>query len=182
VSGPGAAETSGLTNAAPGAVLGAPISAEGPERRAALERDLARILERERRLADAIARGGDLDPLLAALKAEQAARAAVQGELEATRRRAGVASLDSARVVPAVQARAADVRALLGRQPAQARGMLQHLLVGKLTLTPVLGAGRADYRFAGQGSYGPLLVGQVVDTSGGSPNGKRQRVSAGPPL
>jgi site-specific DNA recombinase len=113
-------------------------------RRADLERALARLADRERRLADAVAEGGDLDALLARLKAEQARRRALEADLGTLGNQAAARSLDAGRLRRALAARAADVRALLSRQRAQARRMLQTLLVGKLTLTRCArGLGRA---------------------------------------
>jgi site-specific DNA recombinase len=138
------------------APLRAGATTEGA-RRADLERALAGVAERERRLADAIAEGGALDALVDRLEAEQAQKRALEADLDALGRQTAARSLDAGRLRRALAARAADVRGLLGRQRAQARRMLQTLLVGKLT--PMGEGGRPGYLFAGRGSYGVLAAG-----------------------
>jgi hypothetical protein len=67
-------------------------------RRAAIERELSLLEVRERRLTEAIARGQALDPILAALEAEEARRQALRLELDGLAERARASAIDRARL------------------------------------------------------------------------------------
>ena len=55
-----------------------------------------------------------------------------------------------------------DVRALLGRQPVQARQAIRNILVGKLTFVPMVLDGVAvGYRFTGEATFTRLLAGEA---------------------
>jgi hypothetical protein len=128
----------------------------GLERRVAVERELSLIVARQDRLAHAIAEGEAMAPLLARMKAEETRKAALLEELATLDGSAGLGDLALARTQRLLRAKAADVRGVLERRPDEAKAVLV-AFVQTLTLAPV-GTGRArGYRFAGTGSYGPLL-------------------------
>jgi hypothetical protein len=138
----------------------------GLDRRVAVERELSLIVARQDRLAHAIAEGEAMAPLLARMKAEETRKAALLEELATLDGAAGLGDLALARTQRVLRAKAADVRGALGRRPDEAKAVLG-AFVQTLTLAPV-GTGRArGYRFAGTGSYGPLL-GETTSPSGGS--------------
>jgi site-specific DNA recombinase len=145
-------------------------------RRAAIERELSHLEAREQHLVEAIKQGEAMEPLVAALKAEEERKKALVAELDGLADRAKVPSLDSARLKRNLMARVADLQSLLTRHTPQARQMLRKLLMGRLTLTPYEEAGSSWYRFEGQGTYGWLLAGESLTTSNGVPSGIRTRV------
>jgi hypothetical protein len=61
-----------------------------------------------------------------------------------------------------VRGRLAEWRAMLERQPIQARQILRKLLEGRFTLTPRKDATGRFYDYAGRASYGRLLTEIVV--------------------
>ena len=86
-------------------------------------------------------------------------------ELEALHRSASVASLDWKRLERELATRAADIKGLLGRHVPQTRQILRKLIVGRLTCEAFEKDGQRGYRFAGQGTYEPLLLpGKLVPT------------------
>ncbi len=99
--------------------------AEQPERRAAIERELFLIKAKVRHLVAAISRGEVVEPLLAALKGEEARKATLTQELAGLEEIAKIVSIDTPRLQRDLKARAAAVRALLARHIPQARQMLR---------------------------------------------------------
>lgn len=63
------------------------------------------------------------------------------------------------------------MRDVLRRQGAQAREVLQTLLVDRFDCTPVLVAGARGYAFTGDGTFGGLLAASTWPTTIGGPNG-----------
>ncbi|HWT79989.1 MAG TPA: hypothetical protein VN648_14480, partial [Candidatus Methylomirabilis sp.] len=155
-----------------------------PDRRLAIERELSLIEAKVRNLVAAVSRGEAMEPLLAALKAEEERKKVLVQELAGLDDMTKVASLDAARLQRQLATHAADVRGLLYKHVPQARQMLRKVLVGRLDLTPIEQDGRKGYRFEGNCSYGKLLAGEVgasseapsPATSSGVPSGIRTRV------
>lgn len=143
------------------------------DRRAAIERELSLIETKQQRLVEAIKHGEALQPLVAALKAEDERRAVLMTELEALAQFANVSSLDRKRLERDLTRLPADARGLLGRHPHEARRLLQKMLVDRLECEPFRESGATGYRFAGEASYGGLLAGEAWPTSSGGPNGIR---------
>lgn len=141
------------------------------DRRTAIERELSLIEGRERHLAEAIARGDAVDPLVAALKAEEERKAALTKDLAGLVDLDKVSSLDARRLKQTLRARVADAKGLLGRHVPQARQMLRKLLVDRLEFTPFEDRGQRGYRFAGQGTFGRILAGDVLPPALVSPAG-----------
>ncbi len=71
---------------------------------------------------------------------------------------------DSKQLERDLVARVSDVKGLLGRHVPQTRQILRKLIVGRLTCEAFEQDGRRGYRFAGHGSWEPLLPGKVVPT------------------
>ena len=86
------------------------------------------------------------------------------GELEGLQHLTSVATLDAGQLKRDLQARVADIRALLSRHTTQARQMLRKLLVGKIALDPVAQGRERDYRFRGALSIERLLTGEALQT------------------
>ncbi len=157
------------------------------ERRATIERELALLAAWERHLVEAIKRGQAVEPLVAALDAEEARKARLTHELDGLADLAKVMSLDAVRLERDLKMRVADVRGLLGRHIPQARQMLRKLLGDRLTLTPIGAEGQRGYRFEGTETYGRLLAGKAgasseapdLATSHGVPSGIRHLLEGG---
>ena len=101
---------------------------------AELERDLATVTAEIGRLTDAIASGADLSAVIVALKARDARRTAIEGQLRTFTARA--AQNDAQAFRDALRERLADWRSLLSRQVPQARQIVKKLLAGTITFTP----------------------------------------------
>ena len=96
---------------------------------------------------------------LEALRSRDARRQALQAELGQLDGLSRISTVDEAAVTQAALAKLGDWTALMGRQVSQARQLLRHLLVGRVTFTP-----REDgaVAFRGEASIGPLLAGTVL--------------------
>jgi site-specific DNA recombinase len=104
------------------------------------------------RLTEAIATGGDMQSLVAALRARQQRR----DELIRSMRPAMPSSTADRRTIcTAVRQRLTDWRALLTRNVQDGRSLLRQVLSGPLRFTPENGS----YRLEGQASFGALLTG-----------------------
>jgi site-specific DNA recombinase len=132
--------------------------------REALRADLAITEAAIGRLTAAIAQGGELTPLVAALETHERQRRDLQARLAA-------ASVEQPAVdVPAVRrtlrSYLKDWQGLLRGQLPQAQQVLRRLVIGRLSMTPDRDG---SYRFAGRGTVRPLLGGRVPN--GSSPTG-----------
>ncbi len=143
------------------------------DRRAAIERELSLIETKQQRLVEAIKHGEALEPLVAALKAEDERKAVLLPELEGLAQFANVSALDRKRIERDLTALAADARGLLGRHPHEARTLLQKMLIDRLECEPFREGGLTGYRFAGEATYGGLLAGEAWPTNSGGPKGTR---------
>lgn len=146
-----------------------PSMAERDARRAALRAERDRIEGALERLTAAITAGGELAPLLAALKAQEADRQAIRREL---------ASLGTAERLDVRQLEA-DARErltvwrelLLSDAVGPARQMLKKLLAAPLRARPVRESGVRGWEVTGRGSLGKLLSGLVAANMVASPSG-----------
>ena len=123
--------------------------------------------------------GGDLMPLLKALREREEERERVEAELSSLAGAADVAALDTRRMRRTLAASLNDWRGILERQADHAREALRVLLEGRIAFTPDASAGR--YSFEGRVVVGRLISGAIeagTFNSGGGPNGVRTRVSA----
>jgi recombinase-like zinc beta ribbon protein len=158
-------ETKLLTPAAVQAIVRETLAAVRPAedtavpRRAALRADLVVVEVEIARLTAAIARAPDLGSLLDALRAKEQRRAAIQAELTALDGLGRVGTLDAATLTPAILPKVGAWGGLMGRRVGEARQILRHLLVGRVTFTP-----QADgwVEFVGYADPGPLFAGTVL--------------------
>lgn len=126
------------------------------EDRGQLGADIARLDDELARLAEAIAAGGDAPALLAALRTRQAERGRLIVRLPSPQERL---DLDPSAVTADLRERLSEWRSVLHEHPAQARGLLKQLIVGRLTMTPHREGG--FYEFRGTGTLLPLITGVV---------------------
>jgi site-specific DNA recombinase len=142
------------------AALQASASRNGAEAHAAALRDELAGLDAEvARLAEAIARGGDLPALVALLQERERRRASLRAELAALERqtsmRRDVGTV--ARTLDIMRTALTDWQGMLRQEPPEARRALRALLAGRLVFTPATGF----YTFEGPGTITPVLAGVV---------------------
>jgi hypothetical protein len=141
------------------------------DRRKRIERELSVVEAHQRNLAEAIAHGEALEPLLGKLKEEEQRKEQLMGML-ADLTAAPVIELDGARMKRQLRAKVADVRALLGRHISQARQVLKKLIQNPLMCEAYENVGERGYRVTGQGSYLPLLPAPIASPFVASPRGR----------
>ena len=94
-------------------------------------------LERElSRLTEALAAGGDVPSVVAAIKDREQRQGSLRATLTAMERVAQLPSLDLTRLERDLTERLTEWRGLLARHTTQARQLLRKLLVGRLTFAP----------------------------------------------
>ena len=98
------------------------------------------------RLTTAIKRGGDLDPLLDAIRESEARRGDLRQQIAALDAAPRSTPLDAGAVRAKLRSYVADYRKLLRGHVPQMQQILRRLVVGKLTFTPKL---NGDYEFVG---------------------------------
>ena len=137
-------------------------------RRADILAEIHRLDSELARLTAAIASGGDLPALLAAVKERQDRRERWEMliELDAMSRigRSELSCLERE-----IRHRLADWRAMLRREVPEARELLRNLIVGRVAFTP-----RPEtrvYEFSGRGSFGRVLAGTTSPVSVVTPAG-----------
>ena len=123
-----------------------------------LAAELAQLEAEVGRLTAAIKRGGDLDPLLDAIRESEARRADLRHQIAALEAPSLSPRLNADEVRAKLKSYVADYRKLLRGHVPQMQQMLRRLIVGKLTFTPKL---NGDYEFVGRGTVRPLLAGVV---------------------
>lgn len=130
---------------------------------ARLEKEQTEAEQREQNLTKAIAAGGELDALVAALKAAQARRREIQAELE---QGGGSydedATLEQARVRARVVLEFLDLGVRTPARTAAARSMLRAHLPEPLTCWPEAAGKRTGFRFEGPVALGGLLTGTTL--------------------
>ena len=136
-------------------------------RREAIERELYLIAAYEKNLVDAIAKGEQMDPLLAKLKAEESRKRDLIAELDRLTVPAEVITIDEARLKRELRTRISNAKGLLDRQRDEARQILRKLLDQPLRFEAFEDElGRKGYRVTGQGSYLQLLPSPLARTVG----------------
>jgi hypothetical protein len=147
-----------------------------PNPREATARELAAVDRELSNLTAAVAVGGDVPALVAAIRAREAQRCTLLDRLVQT---SEPVELDSRAVMADLRARLEDWRELLREETPHARGLLKQLIVGRVLMEP--DRERVCYRFRGTGTLLPLVEGimpAMVSTERGVPNGIRTRVLA----
>jgi hypothetical protein len=141
-----------------------------------LRTELASVEREVARLTNAIAAGGELAPLLAALKTRTGRRDELTAAL-AARESFDVRRLDRKAIEAKVHEHINDWRALLTTHVQDGRQLLREVLAGPLRFTP---DGRS-YRFEGEAAIGRLFVGIAgLPTVVASPTGHVARGCFGP--
>ena len=109
-------------------------------------------------LTEALAAGGDVPSVVAAIQERDKRRGSLLAQLTALERVAHLPTLDLTRLERDLTTRLTEWRGLLSRHTAQARQLLRKLLVGRLTFVP---ENRADGRYVqitGTGTIGPIAA------------------------
>ena len=129
--------------------------------------ELAEVEAELARLTEAIATGGALAPLLAALQVRQQRRDTLATELAAFQA-TGPIKVNQRAIEAQVRERLTAWRALLTEQVEDGRELLRQVLAGPLRFTPE----GSRYRFEGEAAIGRLLSGTVgLATNVASPPG-----------
>jgi hypothetical protein len=143
------------------------------QRRADILAEMRRLDSELSHLTSAVAGGGDLPVLLAALKERQASRKRCERallELDATAR---IGQRDLSRLEREIRQRLADWRTMLRREVPQAREILRNLIVGRIVFTPRPEA--RVYEFLRAGVVGAAAGRDGRSSFGGDPGGIRTR-------
>jgi hypothetical protein len=143
----------------------APTDAQG-----VLRSQLATVTREIEHLTAAITAGGDLTPVVAALKARETQRQTLTRQLAHVASRARL-MMDAKRLRADLLQRLEDWRALLGRHVPQARQILKKLLVGPILFTPERDDHGRYYALSATGSLGKLLAGVPGANLVASPTG-----------
>ena len=124
--------------------------------RGRLEKQIRRLEGERKRLAEAVAKGGEMDSLLDALSDRESRLARLRGDSEALRTmRQSARGIDSQRVVEELRELAINWREVLVGEPVHARPILSKLLVGRVIFTPLEGKKRWELR--GRGTIAGLF-------------------------
>lgn len=118
-------------------------------RRTQLEAQLGDVEAQIRRATSAILAGGELSPLVEALRGLETERQRLERELKARS-----ATFDRGKLRQALQKHAADWRAMLRRRAENARSILRRFVAERFVFTPNQAGG---YLFRGEGDLGLLL-------------------------
>ncbi len=122
-----------------------------------LNADLAIVQGEIDHLTKAIATGGDIPSLVAAIKERETRKAHIEDELRSLQQLEEVAQLDLKEIERDLRERLEQWKDLLQRHPAQARQILRKLLVGRLVFTP----GENGVEFRGEAALGRVLEGLI---------------------
>jgi DNA invertase Pin-like site-specific DNA recombinase len=144
------------------------------ERRAGLQRDLARVETHIGHLLDALKAGKATETILTALQAEEERKKAITGQLAALNGERAPASLDRKRLEARLIARARQIRADLERRGPAARPILQRVFGDRIACHAFDEPGRRGYAFKATGTYGDRMTSEANGENG--PNGIRTRV------
>ena len=139
-----------------------------PDVAGALRARLTELDAERGRLTLAIASGGELPALLAALRSREEERRGVVAAPDEISRQVTGRACDEGRLRRDLRSKLGAWRRLLRRHAVQAHALVRTLIVGRLEFTPDLE--RKSYAFRGQGTVRPLLAG-VVPQNSASPTG-----------
>jgi DNA invertase Pin-like site-specific DNA recombinase len=130
------------------------------DRREALRREIEAIGTEQRRLVEALAKGGEMVMLTQALGEREQRRALLQRELAAFGAREQLSSFDSSAVARELGRRVEEWRGLVQRNTPIARQVLDRLLRDRIAWTPRRDEG--VYEYAGRLHFDGLLTGIVA--------------------
>jgi DNA invertase Pin-like site-specific DNA recombinase len=140
-----------------------PSAAVHAAERVDLERQLALAESELARLAAAIAEGGELEALLAALRDRERRREQLRAQLAALDAARYVANLDVGHMRKNLTALLDDWRGLLLGNVLQARQVVRKLVPERLVFEPITTrAGERVFEFRGEGRLDPILSGLVT--------------------
>jgi len=128
----------------------------------ALRDELARVETETARLAQAIAAGGALPALVAAIQERDRRRAYLLGELQTLERRSRRGAVDVDLVLDLLRDALADWRGLLRQETGPARQALTSLLAGRLVFTPRECPDGRFYEFEGPGTVSKVIAGLAL--------------------
>jgi hypothetical protein len=126
-----------------------------------LRQELARLDAEVGRLTAAIAAGGSLESLLAALQDREQRRAHIRAAITEQERQQA-AQRDQGDSLAVMREALPDWQGMLHAETGPARTALQALLAGRLVFTP----GPEGYTFSGVGTVAPIIAGVVPKGSG----------------
>jgi site-specific DNA recombinase len=138
-----------------------------------LEAEQRRLRGEIERLTAALAAGGALSSLLAAIRQREERLEAVRLELHAANARTHALDVPISVVMPEVRRRLDDWRSVLSDESSQSRQMLRLLLRGRLVFTPR--DERRAVRFSGEGDLGQVFSGLIDSQALASPTGAHLR-------
>ncbi len=147
-----------------------PLREDAASRRQRLHTTLGELESEVERLTTAIARGGELPGLLAALQDRETRRATLRAEQDDLAALDRTTHIDTRLLEADIRTRVQDWRGLLTRQTTHARRLLRTLLDGPMIFTPLQDEPRA-WEFTAKGRLDRLLAGIVDATSVASPRG-----------
>ncbi len=127
------------------------------------------------RLTGALAAGGNLPSVLAAIREREARRETIVARISALEHVSKLPRLDRRTLRADLQRRIEDWRAPLTKHVAQARQLLRKMLAERLTVTPEAGADRYA-AITGDGTLTKILAGIVVPKGMASPTGLEKPV------
>lgn len=133
-------------------------------RERALRQELARLEVEAQRLSAAIAAGGKLAALVAALQERERRQAQLRAELAAITRVATRSLVDVDEILGQLRESLTDWQGMLRQEPPEARRSLRALLAGRLVFTPRERDGVAFYEFEGPGTITPIIKGLALPT------------------
>ena len=134
------------------------------ERRHALSEDLRAIEKELAHLTEAVAQGGNLSSLMAAIREREHRRAMLQDSLSGLINLEHIKILDEGRLKEDLSSHLEEQwQGLLMRHTLQARQIVRKLLVGRLRFVPYKNGMERGYTFTGQSQIGRILAG-VTDT------------------
>jgi hypothetical protein len=142
-----------------------------------LRAELVRLDGEIARLTGAIAVGGELAGLLAALQERERRRHQVRTELAAVDRITDRAAFDLPKALQRLRGALTDWQGMLRAEPPAARQALLALLAGRLVFTPRGDGGDRHYEFEGPATIGKLFAGIVLPKGVVTPAGFEPAIS-----
>lgn len=141
-------------------------SPEAPDRRAGRADELARLEREIGRYTDAVAQGGSLPSILAALHERAGRRQEIMAQIEHQDGLGlAVRAFDSKAVRRELRDLLTDWQGLLEGEPAQARQILRKLLEGRVVMQPRIDSTSRFYDWTATATYGRILTGVVGVTA-----------------
>ena len=134
------------------------------DRTGARRQELARLEAELARLAQAIAAGGEIPGLVAAMQERERRCAHLRGELATVERQAAVTrrGVDVEGALATMRAALTDWRTMLRQAPSAARLALTSLLAGRLVFTPRTRDGARFYEFEVPGTISKVIAGLAL--------------------